>query len=418
MATTSQLETLPSQTAASIVAAGSGQRVNERKERSMARRRYQKGSVILRGSNWYGRYRESIVGHDGHEVRIRRSVILGSKRDFPTKRLAERRLEVFIAPINSISYRPGRVATVEEFAERWRIEILSKRKPSTIHAAESHLRNQILSILGKIRLSDLGTENQQGFVTRLSGTVARKTLLSVLGTLSSMLNTAQNWGYVSQGVSFSKLALPERSVKEEARRFTADQARSIIAMANGQFRVMFAIAAMTGLRAGEILGLQARDIDFERRQLHVRRSVWRGKPQTPKSVNSEAVLPIPDQLVEIVKPHVESLENSTGWLFVNGRGHLFIAENVVRQALVPILDALKIQRCGFHAFRHTHTSLLLQSGAPVPVTQAQLRHSDPRVTIGIYGHIIGDDHRGAVEKVASMLDPNGPNAKAQTQMIQ
>src|ERR1043166_3083464 len=96
MATTSQLETLPSQTAASIVAAGSGQRVNERKERSMARRRYQKGSVILRGSNWYGRYRESIVGHDGHEVRIRRSVILGSKRDFPTKRLAERRLEVFI----------------------------------------------------------------------------------------------------------------------------------------------------------------------------------------------------------------------------------------------------------------------------------------------------------------------------------
>src|ERR1041384_249142 len=186
MATTSQLEALPSQTAASIVAAGSGQRVNERKERSMARRRYQKGSVILRGSNWYGRYRESIVGHDGHEVRIRRryqkgsvilrgsnwygryresivghdghevrirrSVILGSKRDFPTKRLAERRLEVFIAPINSISYRPGRVATVEEFAERWRIEILSKRKPSTIHAAESHLRNQILPILGKIRL--------------------------------------------------------------------------------------------------------------------------------------------------------------------------------------------------------------------------------------------------------------------------
>jgi integrase len=384
----------------------------------MARRRYQKGSVILRGSNWYGRYRESVIGPDGREIRIRRSVILGSKKEFPTKRLAERRLEVFIAPVNSISYRPGRVATLEEFAERWRIEILSKRKPSTIHAAESHLRNQILPLLGKIRLSELGTENQQMFVTRLSGKVSRKTLLNVLGTLSSMLRTAQNWGYVSQGVSFSKLALPERSVKEQAHRFTAEQVRTIIAMAKGQYRVMFAIAAMTGLRAGEILGLQARDFDFEGRVVHVRRSVWRGKPQTPKSVHSEAVLPIPDQLVEIVKPHIESLQNSMGWLFVNSRGHLFIAENAVRQALVPILDALKIPRCGFHAFRHTHTSLLLQSGAPVPVTQAQLRHSDPRVTIGIYGHVIGDDHREAVERVASLLDPNGPNAKPPTQLIQ
>lgn len=384
----------------------------------MARRRYQKGSVILRGSNWYGRYRESLIGSDGREIRIRRSVILGSKREFPTKRLAERRLEVIIAPFNSLSYRPGRVALLEEFAERWKLEILSKRKPSTIHAAESHLRNQILPFLGKLRLSELGTENQQIFVTRLSGTVSRKTLLNVLGTLSSMLRTAQNWGYLTEGIKFSKLVLPERSVKEEARRFTLDQARSIIAMAKGLYRVMFAIAAMTGLRAGEILGLQARDFDFEGRLLHIRRSVWRGKPQTPKSVNSEAVLPIPDSLVEIVKPHIESLENSMGWLFVNSRGHLFIAENVVRQALVPILDALKIPRCGFHAFRHTHTSLLLQSGAPVPVTQAQLRHSDPRVTIGIYGHVIGDDHREAVERVASLLDPNGPNAKPPTQLIQ
>ena len=60
--------------------------------------------------------------------------------------------------------------------------------------------------------------------------------------------------------------------------------------------------------------------------------------------------------MEIVKPHIESLENSMGWLFVNSRGNLFISENVVRQTLAPILDALKIPRCGFHAFRHTHTS--------------------------------------------------------------
>lgn len=111
-------------------------------------------------------------------------------------------------------------------------------------------------------------------------------------------------------------------------------------------------------------------------------------------------------------------KRSYDFLFLNARGNLFIAENVVRQALCPILDALKIPRCGFHAFRHTHASLLLSSGAASSVTQAQLRHSDARITLGIYGHIVGDEHREAVEKVASILDPRGPKSSVASQLIQ
>ena len=115
-------------------------------------------------------------------------------------------------------------------------------------------------------------------------------------------------------------------------------------------------------------------------------------------------------------PHIASLKSE--WLFLNGRGHFFIAENVVRQALVPILDRLGIPRCGFHAFRHLHSSLVLSSGAAPQVAQAQLRHSDARITLGIYGHIVGDAHREAVEKVASILDSTGLNLKPMTQAIQ
>ncbi len=385
---------------------------------SMARRRYQNGCLFLRGKNpvWVGRYREDEIGPDGHPVRVLKSIVLGTKRELPTKRLAERRMESELSRVNSPAYRPGRVATLEEFAERWRREVLSKRKSSTIHAAESHLKNQILPVLGKMKLSDIGVENQQSFVTRLSGTVARKTLLNVLGTVSSMLTTAQNWGYICEGLKFGKLALPERSVQEEARTFTLDQARSIITEAKGQYRVMFAIAAMTGLRAGEILALQTGDFDLERNLLTVRRSVWRGKIQTPKTINSLAVLPVPDALAGIVRDHISALKNQ--WLFLNSRGHLFIAENVVRQALAPILDKLRIPQCGFHAFRHLHTSLLLSSGAAPQVAQKQLRHSDARITLGIYGHIVGDSHREAVNKVASILFPIVPNLKPATEIIQ
>lgn len=384
----------------------------------MARTRFQEGRLFLRGKKpvWVLRYREDVIRAGCKEpVRVRKSVVLGSKKEYPTRHLAERRAQAELARINAYTYRPGRIATVGEFTDIWKREVLSKRKPSTIHAAESHVKNQIIPHLGKLRLDQLGVENQQAFVTRLSGTVSRKTLVNVLGTLSSILSTAKNWGYVCEGVSLRKLALPERSLKERSACFTAEQARNIIAMATGQFRVMFVIAAMTGLRAGEILGLRVEDFDLSQNLLYVRRSVWRGKLQTPKSVNSEAVLPIPASLSAIVK---EFLADRQGFLFLNSRDHLFIAENVVRQALCPILDALKIPRCGFHAFRHTHTSLLLDAGTTPAVTQKQLRHSDARITLGVYGHIVGDAHREAVEKVASILDPFGPNPLSATALIQ
>src|SRR6266849_8888172 len=80
---------------------------------SMARRRYQNGCVFLRGKNpvWVGRYREDVIGPDGHPIRVLKSIVLGAKRELPTKRLAERRMELELARVNSPAYRPGRVAT-------------------------------------------------------------------------------------------------------------------------------------------------------------------------------------------------------------------------------------------------------------------------------------------------------------------
>ena len=78
---------------------------------------------------------------------------------------------------------------------------------------------------------------------------------------------------------------------------------------------------------------------------------------------------------------------------------LFIAENVVRQAITPILDALKLPRCGLHAFRHTHSTLLINNGATLKEAQEQLRHADPRVTIGLYSHVDAESRRLVVERV-------------------
>jgi len=106
----------------------------------MARKRYQQGSVYLVGKSrdkWVGRYREDVIGIDGNARRVRREVILGSKRDLPTKRLAQRRMDSVLSRINGLDYRPGRVATFEEFVERWKVEVLITQQPSSIRAVKS-----------------------------------------------------------------------------------------------------------------------------------------------------------------------------------------------------------------------------------------------------------------------------------------
>lgn len=381
---------------------------------SMARRRYQKGCVILRGDMWYGRYREDVVEQGGKVKRVHRNTVLGSKKEYPTKRLAERKLELLLHRINAPEYRPGRVATVAEFAERWLFEVLSKRKPSTREAANSHLAVHILPFMGKLRLDAIGVENQQAFVTKLTESVSRKTLANVLGTLSSMLTTAKNWGYICEGVSLKRLALPDRGIKREVRCFTADEVRRILEAAKEPWRTMFAIAALLGLRAGEILGLRAEDIDLHSRIISIRQTAWYGQIQTTKTRESENTLPIPDALCELLRP----LVSKPGLLFVNKLGRPYTAEKVVQKRLWPILDTLKIQRAGFHAFRHAHTSLLLQGGASPKVAQRQLRHSDARITLGIYAHLVEDSHREAVEKLASNLFPIGPILEVKSKWTQ
>jgi len=257
------------------------------------------------------------------------------------------------------------------------------------------------------------------FVAALAQLVARKTLLNILGTLSTMLKTAKKWGYTCQPVPLSELVIPQGKDKATQRFLSAEEAKRIIENAPEPFSTMFAILAMTGIRAGELLGLEVEDLDFERRLIFIRRSAWRGTLQTTKSKASKAALPMPEPLAAILARYLEAWKpNPMRLLFMNRRGRPFNANKVRTLGLQAVLARLGIPRCGLHAFRHTHSSLLLDVGAPPPVAQAQLRHSDARTTLGIYGHVIGDSQRNAVEKVAQLLRLDAPKSGKSGEWIQ
>jgi hypothetical protein len=96
-----------------------GQLSSEQKGCSaMARKRYQKGTLVkqgIRDPKWFGQHREDVVDNSGNVRRVFRKVLLGTVRELPTRKLAQRRFDLVLSRINASTYRPGRVATFAEF---------------------------------------------------------------------------------------------------------------------------------------------------------------------------------------------------------------------------------------------------------------------------------------------------------------
>jgi len=369
----------------------------------LARRRYQRGQVLFSRSRqlWLGRYREDVVGPDGSVIRTRPQIVLGTKKELPTQRLAARKLDEVLSRINDRAYQPTRIATVSEFAVHWREDVLAKRKPSTVRSANSHLDSHVIPQLGKLRLDQVGPENQQIFVNHLAG-ASRKTVLNILSTLSSMLSTAANWGYASREVELRKLVLPERNAHVPAH-FTRPQVESILSLAGEPWRTFFIVLILTGLRAGEALGLQWSDIDFDHKCIHIRRSAWYGKAQSTKSKASTAPVTLPDVLASILRDYrLTWTANPEGWLFATRNNRPPSSNKVVEYRLWPILDALDIPRCGLHAFRHSVASFIVDAGYSPEVAKQQLRHTDARTTLN-YIHLRGGLTEQAMTDVSKSL---------------
>lgn len=373
---------------------------------NLARRRYQLGSLSLRGKRtkvWVLRWREDIVGSDGETRRVRKETILGDLSDIPTQKLARRRADILLARVNRPDYRPGKVIGFEEFCARWEEHVLSQQKPSSQAACRSHLRFHLQKHFGRMRLDQIGQEEIQGFVAATGKALARHTIMNVLGTLFAILKSAHQWGYVVNEIRQADLTIPNHKPAREGRSFSAEQVIAILEGSVQPWRTVFYVAAMTGMRPGEVLALTVDDLDFDGKQIFVRRSAWYSQIVTPKSPKSVAPVPMPAPLERALREYLITWKpNAKGFLFANTHGNPH--SHAVRLGLWPVLDALKIPRCGMHAFRHAHGSLLISTGASAKVAQEQLRHADPMTTLRNYTHIIGDERRKAVDKIASMFE--------------
>jgi hypothetical protein len=166
----------------------------------MARRRYQKGSIVPnRGipanGLWVGRWREDVIQPDGTITRPYKWEVLGPIQDYPTRKLALRALEARLSTINNPTYRARPTAAFAEFANRWDATVLSQHKPSTQSSTKSQLRRWLLPELGDCALKDLDGQRLQAFISKCD--CNSKTIRNLVATLRMMWNSARAWGCCS-----------------------------------------------------------------------------------------------------------------------------------------------------------------------------------------------------------------------------
>jgi integrase len=403
-----------------------GQWVNGPKEVSMARRRYQKGSLLPKSGLptnglWVGRWREDVIQSDGTIGRPYTWEVLGTIQDYPTRKLALRALEARLTTINSPTYRARPTATFAEFAKRWDATVLSQHKRSTQTSTRSQLRRWLLPQLGSIAVKDLDGQRLQAFVSDCR--CNPKTIRNLVATLRMMWNSARAWGYVAHD-PFDGLVLPKRGLVETFS-FSLEEIRCIVNSASEPYRTFYAILAETGIRGGEICALRASDLDLDNAVIYVRQSVWHGQIQTVKSRKGNRRFPISAELGEHLRAFLRSwCRNDLGLLFATENGTPWDHGLVRKRKFHPLLKKLGIPQCGFHAFRHGNATLLDQIGAPMAVRQNRLGHADAQTTMD-YTHSVTADERRIAAELGRILhatctekQEKGPAHKTLTLMIQ
>jgi integrase len=391
---------------------------NRKRGKSMSFRSGQSGTVVRKGQMWHGRY---YVDLPGKEKRCKASIPLGSihtmKKTEAKRKLRSLLEEMGLNENSHLERAETRARTFGSEAEWWKENRLSICKASTRETMASHLEKYLLPRFNSLPIAAIDERRVQEFISDLTRTeyewpnglrrkLSPKTVRNIIGVLKLIVGKQvwREW----------RLSLPEIPMKEQ-RCFSPEEMRQIVNAATGQWKVLFALLAATGVRCGEAFGLHVEDLDLVTGRIYVRRSVWNGQEVSVKTKQGFRAVNIEPRLVQMLISHLG--ERTSGRVFQTRVGTPFCKSNV-RRKLNQVLKNLKLIPAGLHAFRHGRVSVLQTNGVPGDLVKEWVGHSNLRTT-SRYTHF-RDEFRNQVacdvalfaqSIVAEKLpvSPNSPN---------
>ena len=163
------------------------------------------------------------------------------------------------------------------------------------------------------------------------------------------------------------------------------------------------------MRIGEASGLHIDDLDLTNCVVHVRRGVWNGREQSPKTRNAIREIDIDSGLADLLRQHVGN--KKAGRVFEARNGSPISGQNVLKRVLHPLLKRLGIPKAGLHAFRHSRVTMLRKNGTPGDLQKQWIGHSSLRTT-DRYSHTDQEReyrrHEASKVGLNLLVGPNGP----------
>jgi len=174
-------------------------------------------------------------------------------------------------------------------------------------------------------------------------------------------------------------------------------------------RTLVLLAAATGLRVSELLGIRWADVDFDTLELSVTRSIWHQKIGECKTEASAKPVPLDGYMAEdLLQWRKKSpYPMQEDWVFASPtmKGEQpYWPDNLMKRYIKPVARANGIYKnIGWHTFRHTFGTLLKANGEDVKTVQELLRHANSRITLDVYTQAVGSNKRAAQSKVVRMM---------------
>lgn len=365
----------------------------------------------------------------------------------PTEKEAKRELRRLLSQADQGTHVDPKRLTLGEWIETW-ISVHAEQSVSAktlerytellkLHV-KPHLGAQSLQKLSTVHIDSLyaklrtegkrsrtAVSEESGAAEERSG-LSEQTILHVHRVLSRLLSIA-----VKKRLLARNPAEDATAPRPKARKGTGDskriqaldraQLKTLLNGLNGkELFLLVAVAAGTGMRRGELLGLRWTDIDFEQGKIRVQQSVEQTRAgiqfKEPKNSTSKRTVGIDRGLVDLLRAHWKS---QAELLLKFGAKLPPDALLFPKDPLEPAAPtkpeyvskkfAVAARQIGFpnlrfHDLRHTHATLLLTAGVPVNAVATRLGHSTPVVTLTVYGHVIRQAEEQAVSVAGTLLE--------------
>lgn len=365
------------------------------------RARYQFGCLTRRkrvrgGDVWRFRYYETDI--DGR--RCRRSCLIGTVTQYPTKADVLRVIERFRVRIN-LRHRFARPVTLDAVVNHYVNQELPVLRYGTQQSHLCTLKRWILPRWGDYLLEQIKAVDVEEWLRSLP--LAPKSKVNIRSLFHLTYVHARRWELTdSNPIDLVRQSAGRKTIP---RTLSAQEIGLLLHQLAEPYQTMVLVAVCLGLRVSEIIGLQWADFSWEDLTLLVKRAVVHGRVGDTKTEVSRLPLPVDRRLARILQEHWKRsvYRQPQDWVFANRDGRPRWQESILHRQLKPAGLRAGLGKIGWHTFRHSYSTLLRSAQVDLKVQQELLRHSTIQSTIDVYTRAVPQQKRAANRLVVGSL---------------